>query len=98
MSDEPGSDLHVRQAPRNRTTGAQMADFTTLVRVPGQPGAARVYTDNEQDEAARYASQSGGAIVPLPLSPPTGYAPDETGSLMPDHVGRAGSETNRVPA
>jgi hypothetical protein len=29
-----------------------------------------VYTDDEHVEAARYASEVGGAVVPLPLSPP----------------------------
>ena len=66
MSDD-GSGLHVRQSPRKRTGESQVADFTMLVRVPGQPAAVRVYTDDEQDEAARYAFEVGGAVVPLPL-------------------------------
>ena len=58
MSDDDSS-LQVRQAPRKRTGEAHVADFTMLVRVPGQPAAVRVYTDAEQDEGARYASEVG---------------------------------------
>jgi hypothetical protein len=43
-----------------------------LVRVPGKPAAVRVYTDDERDEAARYAADYGGVVVPLPLSTPSG--------------------------
>jgi hypothetical protein len=51
MSDEaPG--LHVRQT-RKRTGEAQIDDFTMFVRVPGQPAAVRLYTDDEQSAAAR---------------------------------------------
>lgn len=83
MSDD-GSGLQIRQSPRNRTGDAQITEFTSMVRVPGQPTAVRVYTDDEQDEAARYASEVGGAVVPLPLSPPAGYSSGcPTGSLIP---------------
>lgn len=54
-----------------------------LVRVRGQPAAVRVYTDAEQGEAARYASEVGGVVVPLPLSPPSGPHPGASGSLIP---------------
>lgn len=74
MSDDD-SELHVRQSPRKRTGEAQVADFTLLVRVPGQPAAVRAYTHAEQGEAARYASDVGGVVVPLPLSTPAGYTP-----------------------
>ncbi len=82
MSDDD-SGLHVRQSPRNRMREAQIADFTMLVRVPGQPAAVRVYTDAEEGEAARYASEVGGVVVPLPLSPPAGHTPGPRGSLIP---------------
>jgi hypothetical protein len=55
MSDDGGG-LHVRQTPRTRAREAQIADFTMLVRVPGQPAAVRVYANDEQSEAARSAS------------------------------------------
>jgi hypothetical protein len=66
MSDED-SGLHVRQTPRKRTGEAKIADFTLLVRIPGQPAAVRVFTDAEQAEAACYASEVAGVVVPLPL-------------------------------
>lgn len=93
MSDED-SGLQVRQTPRTRTEQAQIADFTTLVCVPGQPAAVRVYTDAEQAQAARYASEVGGAVVPLPLSPPTGYTPRPEGALIPSMQ----SEADRAQA
>lgn len=71
-----------------------IADFTMLVRVPGQPAAVRVYADAEQGEAARYASEVGGVVVPLPLSPPAGYTPGASGSL----IASALSETDPAPA
>lgn len=80
---EDGAGPHVRQTPRQRMGELSVADFTMLVRVPGQPAAARVYSDDEQDEAARYAAQVGGVLVPLPLSPPNGYTPGSDGSLIP---------------
>jgi hypothetical protein len=43
--------------------------------VPDQPAAVRVYTDDEQNEAARYASEVGGEVVALPLSPSAGHTP-----------------------
>lgn len=58
----------VRQAPRRRDDTALVSDFTMLVRVPGQPAAVRAFTDDEQDEAHRYAAATGGIIVPLPMS------------------------------
>jgi hypothetical protein len=48
----------------------RVADLTMMVRVPGQPAAVRAYTDDEQNEAARYAFEVGGKVVALPLSPP----------------------------
>lgn len=61
---EDSNNLHIRQSPR----GAQVADFTMLVHVPGRPAAVRVYTDHEHEEAKRYACESRGVVVPLPLS------------------------------
>ncbi|MBY0290916.1 MAG: hypothetical protein K2X52_27820 [Mycobacteriaceae bacterium] len=81
MSDDGGGQ-HVRQTPRKRTGELSVADFTLLVRVPGEPAAVRVYSDDEQDEAARYAAEVGGVVVPLPLSPSTGYTPTPDGSLI----------------
>lgn len=82
MSDDAGG-LSVRQSPRTRAGDARVADFTLLVRVPGQPSAVRVFTDDEADEAAQYAAGSGGVVVPLPLSAPTGYLPGPDGSFVP---------------
>ncbi|KUH87921.1 hypothetical protein [Mycobacterium sp. IS-1556] len=82
MSADAGG-LSIRQSPRKRAADARIADFTLLVRVPGQPAAVRVFADDEADEAAEYAAESGGVVVPLPLSPPTGYAPSPDGSLIP---------------
>lgn len=93
MSDDDSS-LQVRQAPRKRTGEAHVADFTMLVRVPGQPAAVRVYTDAEQDEGARYASEVGGVVVPLPLSPPAGFTPGPSASLIPSVL----SEADRAQA
>lgn len=76
---EDSSNLHIRQSPRGG--GAQVADFTMLVRIPGRPAAVRVYTDDEHEEATRYASQNGGVVVPLPLSRCT---PSEAGSPIMD--------------
>ena len=69
MSDDD-SGLHVRQTPRKRTGEAQIADFTMLVRVPGQPAAVRVFTDAERAAADTYAAATGGTVVPLPLPTP----------------------------
>jgi hypothetical protein len=69
MSDD-GSGQHVRQPPRKQAGELRVADFTLMVRVPGQPAAVRVYADAEHDDAARYAAETGGAVVALPLSLP----------------------------
>jgi hypothetical protein len=66
MSDD-GAGLHVRQAPRRGPGELGVADLTMLVRVPGQPTAVRVYSDDERVEAARYAAEVGGVVVPLPF-------------------------------
>lgn len=68
---EDNSGLHSRQGPRDRAGGAQIVDFTMLVRVPGRPAATRAYTDAERDDATRYAHESGGVVVALPLAPPS---------------------------
>lgn len=83
MSDE-GSSQHVRQSPRRRNDEVRVADITMMVRVPGRPAGVRVYTDDEADEAARYAAEAGGSVVPLPLPPPRGYARGTDGSLLPE--------------
>jgi hypothetical protein len=66
---EDGGGVSVRQVPRKRAAAA-VKDFSTMVRVPGRPGAARVFTDAERSEAEAYAAKTGGSVVPLPLSPP----------------------------
>ena len=82
MSDD-GSGLSVRQSPRKRSDDLRVADFTLMVRVPGDPAAVRCYTDAEHDDAARYAAEVEGTIVPLPLSPPTDYTEGPNGSSVP---------------
>lgn len=74
---------HVVQRPRKRTDQVQVSDFTMLVRVPGQPDAIRVFTDAEAEEAKRYAAETGGTVVRLPLPPPTGYTAGPDGTLLP---------------
>lgn len=71
MTDD-GAGLQIRQNPSKRAGDLQIVDFTLLVRVPGAPAAVRVYTDAESDEAAHYAAEVGGVVVPLPLPPPDG--------------------------
>lgn len=82
MTDDGGG-LQVRQTPRKRTGELSVADFTMLVRVPGRPVLVRVYTEDERDEATRYAAEAGGVVVPLPLSPPAGYEVGPDGTLVP---------------
>ena len=82
MSDDAAG-LHVQQAPRRGPGELSVADLAILVRVPGQPTAVRVYSDDERVEAARYAAEVGGVVVPLPLSPPIGYRPGPDGTLIP---------------
>lgn len=87
VSDEGGG-VQVRQSRRKRSTETRIADLAVLVRVPGDPGAVRVFTDEEAGEAARYAAEAGGEVVPLPLAPPAGYAPGADGWLRPAVVGK----------
>lgn len=61
---------HTRQSRRQRSLDETVADFTMLVRIPGEPAAVRAFTDRERDEANAYAAARGGIIVPLPLDPP----------------------------
>jgi hypothetical protein len=63
---EDSSGLHVRQTPRKRAS-AEIKDFSVMVRVPGQPAAVRVFTDDERVDADAYAADTGGTVVPLPL-------------------------------
>lgn len=75
---------YVVQKPRKRTDGVEISDFTMIVRVPGRPEAVSVFTDAEVEEANRYAADTGGAMVSLPLDPPSGYELDEaSGVLVP---------------
>ena len=83
LMTEDGSGLQVRQSPRKRSADIRVSDFTIMVRVPGQPAAVHVYTDDDRDEAARYAEALGGTVVPLPLAPPAGYTEGPNGSLTP---------------
>jgi len=64
MSDD-GAGLHVRQAPRRGPGELSVADLTMLVRVPGQPTAVRVCSDDERVEAARYAAEVWGSTAPF---------------------------------
>lgn len=96
MSDDVGG-LSVRQGPRKRAGDVRVADFTLLVRVEGRPAAVRVFTDDEADEAAQYAASTGGVVVPLPLSPPTGYVRAPDGSLVPE-AGAGGLAASMSPA
>lgn len=81
---------YVVQKPRKRTDTVEIADFTMLVRVPGRPEAVSVFTDAEAEEANRYAAETGGAVVALPLDPPSGYELDEaSGVLVPITVPEA---------
>lgn len=82
MTDD-SSGLHVRQTPRNRASDLQVADFTIMVRGPGRPPAVGVFTAAEHAEAAQYADEIGGEVVPLPLSPPVGYIRGGDGTLIP---------------
>lgn len=81
---EPGdpSPHHVVQKPRRRTD-ATVSDFTMMVTVPGRPEAIRVFTATEDTEARQYATDTGGTVVPLPLTPPTGYTTGPDGNLVP---------------
>lgn len=54
---------HVVQKPRKRTTPVEVADFTMLVKVPGQPEAIKAFTDDEAEEARKYAADTGGTVV-----------------------------------
>jgi hypothetical protein len=93
MSDD-GSGPHVRQCPRTRSDELRVADLTMMVRVPDQPAALRVYTDDEKNEAARYACEVRGEVVPLPLPPPAGYTAGLKGRLIPHAL----TEADRSPA
>lgn len=84
---EDSSPHHVVQKPRKRTDAVEIADFTMLVRVPGRPEALCVFTDAEIGEANRYAAETGGAVLTLPLDPPSGYVVDKaSGVLVPSTV------------
>ncbi len=72
-----------RVSPRKRNQSISVADITMLVRVPGKPTAIRAFTDDERELAAEYAAETGGEIVPLPLSPPAGYIPGPQGFPVP---------------
>lgn len=83
MSDDGNGGLQVRQSPRTRNGDVRIADLTMMVRVHGQPAAVRVYTEAESDAAARYAAETGGEVVRLPLSPPPFYVHGSDGTLVP---------------
>lgn len=82
VTEDSGS--YVVQKPRKRTVDDEIADYTMMVRVPGRTEALSVFTDAEVDEANRYAAETGGTVVPLPLDPPSGYTLAEaSGALVP---------------
>ena len=63
MSDAPGLSEH-RPPARRRTD--KVSDFALLVRVPGQPAAARAFTAAEATAASEYAAATGGTLQNLP--------------------------------
>lgn len=67
MNDDV-AEMHVRQSRRRSPEVIGVGDFTMLVRVAGRPAATRVFTDAESNEAAQYAAETGGTVVPLPLA------------------------------
>lgn len=58
----------VRVPPRN--PGVRLEDITLLVRVPDNPAATTGFTDDQADEAARYAAEHDGIPTPLPVPDP----------------------------
>ena len=82
MSDD-SSGLTIRQSRPKRTADRRVAEFTMMVRVPGRPLMVGVYTDAERAEAAQYAAEVGGEVIPLPLSLPAGYTADPSGLPIP---------------
>jgi hypothetical protein len=74
MSSDPSS-FSPREAPRRRSGGETVADFTLLVRIPGKPATFKAFTDAERGEAEAFAAANGGTLMPLPLDPPTGAPP-----------------------
>lgn len=88
MTEDSGS--YVVKKPRKRTDDGAIADYTMMVRVPGQPDALCVFTDEQVDDAERYAADNGGTIVPLPLDPPRGYVADEASGVLVPILNTAG--------
>lgn len=76
MEDDSAATRHIRQSPRKRNQAVSVEDITLMVRVPGQPAAVRVFTDDEKEDASQYAAQTGGSIIPLPLPTPDGQISD----------------------
>ncbi|MGB8406688.1 MAG: hypothetical protein WCE30_21765 [Mycobacterium sp.] len=60
------SPLSERRPPARRRDD-KIADFTMLVRAPGNRGVVKVFTDAEEQEAAEFATSVGGVIERLPL-------------------------------
>jgi hypothetical protein len=67
VSGDDATPMHIRQSRRRADTSG-ISDLTALVTVPGRPDAVRAFTEAEAGEAARYAADTGGNIVPLPLA------------------------------
>lgn len=61
------------------------ADRSGLVMEPNAKVKMRgvEVTDDEAEEARKYAADTGGTVVPLPLPPPDGYTTDDAGNLIP---------------
>lgn len=55
----------VRQQPRS--SGAELSDFTLIVRPPGRPADIRVFTDGQRVEAELYAADNEAVVESLPL-------------------------------
>ncbi|WP_301122990.1 hypothetical protein [Mycolicibacterium fortuitum] len=88
MTEDSGS--YVVKRPRKRTDDGAIADYTMMVRVPGRPDALCVFTDEQVEEAERYAADNGGTIVPLSCDPPPGYTVDEAGGVLVPIMNTAG--------
>mgnify|MGYP001278435461 CR=1 FL=1 len=78
VSTDPNT-ISVRQSPARRDAGETVADFTTLVRIPGTPATFRAYTHAERAEAEAFAASVDGTVIELPLplpdSPGAGTVP-----------------------
>jgi hypothetical protein len=61
MNESPNT---IRIAPRQPLV--PITALTMLVVIPGNPSATKAFTDDEAEEALRYANEHGGRCDPLP--------------------------------